>query len=176
MASDGTNETISPEKTLNCDIENFHSVTEEQFEGDALAEQDREPGGSYSFSGETESDKDNNQSAGMSFQILSNFILWFSFYHLWNRRIESLTPSLVGIFVVNDFSGLKYEIKKVCRLVWLSEVKLICASPSDKHMKERVCIKIFARVPSASRLSSAVLHVILCSLFCLIWGSRNRKW
>lgn len=82
MASDGTNETISPEKTLNCDIENFHSVTEEQFEGDALAEHDREPGGSYSFSGETESDKDNNQSAGMSFQILSNFILWFSFYHL----------------------------------------------------------------------------------------------
>lgn len=82
MASDGTGETISAEKTLNCDIESFHPVTEEHLEGDALAEQDREPGTSYSFSGETESEKDNNPSAGMSFQILSNFILWFSFYHL----------------------------------------------------------------------------------------------
>lgn len=82
MASDGTDETISPEKTLNCDIENFRPVTEEQFEGDTLGEQDREPGNSFSFSGETESEKDNNQSAGMSFQILSNFIIWFSFHNL----------------------------------------------------------------------------------------------
>lgn len=82
MASEGTSEVIGPEKTLNCDLENFHSVTEEHFEGDALAEQDREPGSSYGFPGETESEKDNNQSPGMSFQILSNFMLQFSFYHL----------------------------------------------------------------------------------------------
>lgn len=82
MASDGTGDTISPEKTLNCDMGNFRPVTETQFEGDALGEQVREPGNSYSFSGETHSEKDNNQSAGMSFQILSNFITWFSFYNL----------------------------------------------------------------------------------------------
>lgn len=82
MASDGTSEAINTEKTLNCDLDNFHSITEEHLEGDALVDQDREPDGSYSFSGETESEKDNNQSTGMSFQILSNFILWFSFHHL----------------------------------------------------------------------------------------------
>lgn len=82
MASDGTSDAISAEKTLNCDIQNFHTVTQEQFEGDALAQMDREPGTSYGLTGETESERDNNQSAGMSFQILSNFILWFSFYHL----------------------------------------------------------------------------------------------
>lgn len=82
MASDGTGDTISPEKTLNCDMGNFRPVTEAQFEGDALGEQVREPGNSYSFSGETHSEKDNNQSAGMSFQILSNFITWFSSYNL----------------------------------------------------------------------------------------------
>lgn len=82
MASDGTGEAISAEKTLNCDLDSFHSITEEHLEGDPLAEQDREPDGSYNFSGETESEKDNNQSTGMSFQILSNFILWFSLYNL----------------------------------------------------------------------------------------------
>lgn len=96
MALDGTGETISPEKTLNCDMENFRPVTEGQFEGVALGEQVGEPGNSYSFSGETHSEKDNNQSAGMSFQILSNFITRFSFYNLWNRRIEHLTLSLVA--------------------------------------------------------------------------------
>jgi len=82
MASDGTGDTISPEKTLNCDMENFRPVTEEQFEGDTLGEQVTEAGSSYSFSGETHSEKDNNQSAGMSFQILSNFTIWLSFYNL----------------------------------------------------------------------------------------------
>jgi len=82
MASDGIGDMISPEKTLSCDMENFRSVTEEQFEADALGEQVTEPGSSYSFSGETHSEKDNNQSAGMSFQILSNFTSWFSFYNL----------------------------------------------------------------------------------------------
>ncbi|XP_078357524.1 uncharacterized protein LOC144642437 isoform X2 [Oculina patagonica] len=64
MASiDGTGGAISAEKTLNCEIESFHTVTEQQLEGDALAEQGRDPGTSYSFSGETESEKDNNPSA-----------------------------------------------------------------------------------------------------------------
>lgn len=131
MASDGTDETISPEKTLNCDIENFRPVTEEQFEGDTLGEQDREPGNSFSFSGETESEKDNNQSAGMSFQILSNFIIWFSFHNLWNRRIEHLTLSIVGIYKENGFFRLSVteEVIFLYRLVCLSEaIWQICAS------------------------------------------------
>lgn len=45
-------------------MENFRPVTEGQFEGDTLGEQVGEPGNSYSFSGETHSEKDNNQSAG----------------------------------------------------------------------------------------------------------------
>lgn len=82
MASSRSGEVIDAEKTLSCDIENFHSVAEEQFEGDTLAGQDREASGSYSFPGETENEKDNNQSAGMRFQILSNFMFHLSFYNL----------------------------------------------------------------------------------------------
>ena len=124
MASDGLGETISPEKALNCDMENFRPVTEEQFEGEALGEQVGEPGNSYSFSGETHSEKDNNQSAGMSFQILSNFITWLSFYNLWNRRIEHLTLSLVGEIERNDcfrWSVTEEVIFYIARYVYLKQ-------------------------------------------------------
>lgn len=67
MASGGPAEVIDAEKTLNCGIENFQSVTEEHFEGNNLVEEGQDPGSSYSFPGETENEKDNNQSAGMSF-------------------------------------------------------------------------------------------------------------
>lgn len=66
MASGGPAEVIDAEKTLNCGIENFQSVTEEHFEGNNLAEEGQDPGSSYSFPGETENEKDNNQSAASS--------------------------------------------------------------------------------------------------------------
>lgn len=77
MASHGSSESINTEKTLESELASFQPVTEQQFESDVLDEQDREPGRSFSLSGETESEKGNNQSPGMSFQILSNFALYF---------------------------------------------------------------------------------------------------
>ena len=166
MASDGTGDTISPEKTLNCGMENFRPITEEHFEGDALGEQDREPDNSFSFSGQTHSEKDNNQSAGMSFQILSNFITWFNFHNLWNRRIEHLTLSLVGKYKENYFFRLSIteEVIILYRSVCLSKVMQygkICAS--DESIKKTgwyirlrpICHQRF-KVPY--------------SLFCLISG------
>lgn len=82
MASHGAGGLINTEKTLDTDLENFHPVPEQQFGSDTLHEQDREPDGTFSLSGETESEKDNNRSPGMSFQILSNFSIYSSFYHL----------------------------------------------------------------------------------------------
>lgn len=82
MASHGAGGLINTEKTLDTDLENFHPVPEQQFGSDTLHEQDREPDGTFSLSGETESEKDNNRSPGMSFQILSNFSFYSSFYHL----------------------------------------------------------------------------------------------
>ena len=75
MASSGGSEAINTEKTLDNALENFQPITEQQFRNDGLDEQDREPGSSFSLAGETENEKDNNQSPGMSFQILSNFSL-----------------------------------------------------------------------------------------------------
>lgn len=82
MASHETEESINTEKPLHRDLENFQSVSEQQFGDNSLHEQGRVPNSSFSLSGETESEKDNNRSHGMSFQILSNFILKSSFYHL----------------------------------------------------------------------------------------------
>ena len=85
MASHGTEGSINTEKPLDTDLENFHPVPEQQFGTDALHEENREPDGTFSLSGEIENEKDNNQSPGksfMSFQILSNFSFYSSFYHL----------------------------------------------------------------------------------------------
>ena len=94
MASNEGNEAINTEKTFDGSLENFQPVTEQPFVSSSLVQQQGEPVSSYNVPEGSESAKDNDQSPGMSFQILSNFILYVSFCHLWNRRIEILTVPL----------------------------------------------------------------------------------
>lgn len=94
MASNEGNEAINTEKTFDGNLENFQPITEQSFVSHSLVQQQGEPVSSYNVPEGSETAKDNDQSPGMRFQILSNFILYVSFHHLWNRRIEILTVLL----------------------------------------------------------------------------------
>lgn len=76
MASHGISESINAEKTVDSELGSFQPVAEQQFGSDVSHEEDREPGSNFNLSGETENEKDNNESPGMSFQILSNFLVF----------------------------------------------------------------------------------------------------